>query len=263
MKIVRLIILASPLLAVISCTARAENAASQPVKVVADTVAVCDSAVVVPVDTIAVDSVSVSDANGEQGVRLTERDYREVAQELGVEVAAIKAVVTVEAGHAHEGFCAPGLPIINFDLSVFKQFARKRGVNLSKYTRSHSVVFARPNTRKYGSYQKAQYARLNAAKQINHKAAIEGTMWGMFQIGGFNWKICGTSSIDEFVKLMSTSERAQLDLFAELIKNTGMLPSLRAKNWSKFASRYNGPAYAKRGYHTKLARAYAKFSRSK
>ncbi len=263
MKIVRLIIFAAPLLAVISCTARAENYAAQPVKVVVDTVTVCDSVVTESIDTVLTDSIAIPTDIEQQSTRLTEKDYREVAQELGVDVAAIKAVVTVEAGHAHEGFCAPGLPIINFDLSVFKQFARKRGVNLSKYSRSHSVVFARPNTRKYGSYQKAQYARLNAAKQISHNAAIEGTMWGMFQIGGFNWKICETSSLDEFVKLMSTSEREQLNLFAKLIKNTGMLPALRAKNWSKFASKYNGPSYARRGYHTKLARAYAKFSRSK
>ncbi len=38
-------------------------------------------------------------------VSLTENDYREVAKELGVETAVIKAVVDVEAGTAHKGFC--------------------------------------------------------------------------------------------------------------------------------------------------------------
>ena len=39
-----------------------------------------------------------------------------------------------------------------------------------------------------------------------------------------------------------------------------MLESLRNKNWATFARKYNGPSYAKRGYHTKMAKAYKKFS---
>lgn len=195
--------------------------------------------------------------------RLTEEDFREVAEELGVEVAAIKAVVEIEAGAKHEGFWANGKPIINFDLSMFRKFAARNKINLSRYQRSHAVVFARPNRARYGSYQAAQQARLDAARTIDDKTAIEGTFWGMFQLGGFNWKVCGTSSPDEFVRLMSRSERDQLELFAEFIRETGMLPLLKAKNWSAFARRFNGPSYARRGYHTRLARAYAKHKAKK
>ncbi|MDE6395531.1 MAG: hypothetical protein K2K77_09325, partial [Duncaniella sp.] len=37
-------------------------------------------------------------------VPLTEEDFREVAERIGVEVAAIKAIVDIEAGPTHEGF---------------------------------------------------------------------------------------------------------------------------------------------------------------
>ncbi|MDD6723780.1 MAG: N-acetylmuramidase family protein [Bacteroidales bacterium] len=195
--------------------------------------------------------------------RLTDEDFREVAEELGVEVATIKAVVEIEAGAKHEGFWANGKPIINFDLSMFRKFAARNKINLSRYQRSHAVVFAKPNRARYGSYQAAQQARLDAARTIDDKTAIEGTFWGMFQLGGFNWKVCGTSSPDEFVRLMSRSERDQLELFAEFIRETGMLPLLKAKNWSAFARRFNGPSYARRGYHTRLARAYAKHKAKK
>lgn len=195
--------------------------------------------------------------------RLTDEDFREVAEELGVEVAAIKAVVEIEAGAKHEGFWANGKPIINFDLSMFRKFAARNKINLSRYQRSHAVVFAKPNRARYGSYQAAQQARLDAARTIDDKTAIEGTFWGMFQLGGFNWKVCGTSSPDEFVRLMSRSERDQLELFAEFIRETGMLPLLKAKNWSAFARRFNGPSYSRRGYHTRLARAYAKHKAKK
>ena len=86
-----------------------------------------------------------------------------------------------------------------------------------------------------------------------------GTFWGMFQIGGFNYKLCGCESVDEFVRLMSYSELEQLELFAAFLRNTGYVKDLRAKSWAAFARKYNGPSYAKRGYHTKMANAYAKF----
>ena len=219
-----------------------------------------DSAKAVETDSVkAVEAVSYEHIPD----RLTDEDFREVAEELGVEVAAIKAVVEIEAGAKHEGFWANGKPIINLDLSMFRKFAARNKINLSRYQRSHAVVFAKPNRARYGSYQAAQQARLDAARTIDDKTAIEGTFWGMFQLGGFNWKVCGTSSPDEFVRLMSRSERDQLELFAEFIRETGMLPLLKAKNWSAFARRFNGPTYARRGYHTRLARAYAKHKAQK
>ncbi len=82
----------------------------------------------------------------------------------------------------------------------------------------------------------------------------------MFQIGGVNYKLCGCSTIGEFVELMSYSELEQLELFAAMITNTGQVKYLRAKNWAAFARSYNGASYAKRGYHTRMAAAYRKFS---
>lgn len=216
-----------------------------------------------PLDTMGTAAVETVEAIAEtppddRYTRLTDEDYQAVADELGIEVAAIKAVVDIETGRCHQGFASPGRPLINFDLAMFKRFAKRRGVNLSKFKKSHAVVFARPNTKRYGSYQNAQHARLEAARKINNEAAIEGTFWGMFQIGGFNWKKCGAESLDDFVERMSQSEREQLELFASFIENSGMTKYLKAKNWSAFALRYNGTSYRSRGYHTRLAKAYAK-----
>jgi len=189
---------------------------------------------------------------------LTERDYEEVAAELGVEVPAIKAIVDIEAGKGHRGFWRDGKPVLNFDLTVYRSRAARRKINLGRYAKSHAVVFARPNIRKYGSQQAAVQARFDAAASIDSVTAIEGTFWGMFQIGGFNYKLCGTSSPQEFLRLNSRSERDQLELFAEFITRSGLLPALKAKNWSAFARGYNGPSYAARGYHRRLAAAYAR-----
>lgn len=186
--------------------------------------------------------------------RLTESDFIQVADELGVEVASIKAVVEIEAGKTHQGFSAPLTPLVNFDLRMFRNFAGRRGVNLGAYARSHPNVF-NPS----GRTQADVTARLRSAMEIDSVLAVESTFWGMFQIGGFNWRRCGVESVEEFVELMSRSERDQLELFARFITSTGLLEPLRKKNWSAFARGYNGPSYASRGYHTKLANAYRKY----
>ena len=51
-------------------------------------------------------------------------------------------------------------------------------------------------------------------------------------------------------------------LFANYIRNTGLLKYLKNKNWAAFARIYNGPSYAARRYHTRLASAYLKHKKA-
>lgn len=192
---------------------------------------------------------------------LTASDYEAVAGELDIPVACIRAVVDIEAGPKCEGFNPDNTPLINFDLTMFRQGARRRGINLNKYKASHAVVFAAPNVRKYGSRQAAQYARLDAAMTIDTVCALESTFWGMFQIGGFNWKICGCGSVREFVHRMSYSEREQLELFAAFLRARNLTSYLKNREWAKFSLRYNGAGYKKMGYDTRMAAAYARYSK--
>ena len=192
---------------------------------------------------------------------LTPDDYKTVAAELDIPVAAIRAVVEIEAGARGEGFNGDNTPIINFDLTMFRQAARRRGINLSKYEKKYQVVFQPLNRKKYGSTQAAQYARLDAAMKIDTVAALEGTFWGMFQIGGFNWKICGCSSVKEFAHLMGRSELDQLELFGKFLQSRGLDKYIRNRQWSQFALRYNGPGYRKRSYDSRIAAAFARYSK--
>ncbi|MCM1093690.1 MAG: N-acetylmuramidase family protein [Lachnospiraceae bacterium] len=217
----------------------------------------CDSLISVP------DSINTEEHPHDTAtiIRLTEEDYRRAAEELGVEVAAIKAVVLIEAGHKLNGFHAPRVPLINFDLTMFTKAATRRGIKLNKFKKTHPVVFARPDKKRYGSYQEAQHARLTSAMTIDSIAAIEGTFWGMFQIGGFNWKKCGAESHTDFVDRMSRSESEQLELFVKFILTNKLEKYLKKKDWASFARIYNGPSYKKRNYHKRMAAAYRKFSK--
>lgn len=206
------------------------------------------------------DTIRFDFATALRGCPLTEQDYARVARELGVEVASIKAVVEIETGRTRRGFNADKTPIVNFNIKVFTTMTRRHKVKLSDYTKTHPLVFSGLAVSRFGTPQAAEHARLDEAMKIDSVCAIEGTFWGMFQIGGFNWKRCETSSPFEFMELMSRSERDQLDLFAAFLRNSGLLKHLRNKDWAAFARGYNGPTYAKHAYHTRLAAAYRKYS---
>ena len=199
---------------------------------------------------VRVDSVTAADEKSRYE-HLTESDFQTVARELGVETAAIKAVVSIEAGAAMKGFWAPGVPVINFDRTMYNKYA----------SRAASKAGAKGESVPKGltGYALREWMQLINARRHNAQGANMGTFWGMFQIGGFNYKVCGCESVDEFVRLMSYSELEQLELFAAFLRNTGCVNDLRALNWSGFARKYNGPSYARRGYHTKMAKAYARF----
>lgn len=196
------------------------------------------------------DSVPAGDAE-HRYVELTDEDFRIVADELGVEVAAIKAVVFIEAGKQMKGFYAPGVPVVNFDNTMYRRcIAKAKGGKGDKNAKVPAGL---------KGYALREWQQLTNARRTNLDAANMGTFWGMFQIGGFNYKLCGCKSVDEMVELMSKSEFTQLELFAKFITNSGMLPDLKAKNWAGFARKYNGASYARRGYHTRMAAAYRKF----
>lgn len=181
---------------------------------------------------------------------LTDEDFQKVARELDVELAAIKAVVMIETGSQMKGFWAPGVPVINFDKTMYNKFRNK--VTSKAGAKGEKVPSG------LSGYALKEWTQLINARKTNAQGANMGTFWGMFQIGGFNYDRCGCATVDEFVKRMAYSELEQLELFAAFIKNCGMLEDLRKKNWAGFARKYNGASYAKRGYHTKMANEYKK-----
>lgn len=199
-------------------------------------------------------ALAIGMPEGDEATRytsLTDADFETVARELDVEVAAIKAVVLIEAGKKMEGFSAPGVPVINFDRTMYAQALRKaKGCKGDKSARVPAGITG---------YALREWTQLTNARRHNADAALMGTFWGMFQIGGFNYRSCGCATVAEMVEMMSESEFAQLELFARFLINTGFVKDLRAKNWSAFARKYNGANYARQGYHTKMAAAYRKF----
>lgn len=176
--------------------------------------------------------------------------YFEASVELGCELAAIKAVAEVES--AGDPFMADGRPRILFERHIFS----------SRTGRVHDAAHPDISSRSAGGYKggTAEYSRLAAAIALDRKSALESASWGKFQVMGFNHMICGYDTVETFVDAMCASEENQLDAFVSFVKANRLDRPLRARDWAAFARGYNGPAYKKNDYDTKMASTYRRLS---
>lgn len=186
--------------------------------------------------------------NPERG--LEEKDYLAAADELKVEVAAIKAVAEVEtSGNA---FDSEGRPRILFERHYFHRLTN------GKYSKKHPDI-SNTSAGGYGKFS-AQYGKLERAFKLDAQAALKSASWGRFQIMGNNHQAAGHDTVESFVLSMTKSEAEHLRAFTSFIKhNPALLKALRDKQWSGFASGYNGPGYKNNAYDTKLEAAYKRF----
>lgn len=183
---------------------------------------------------------------------LTEQDFTDAADQLGCEVAAIKAVCQVEAPRG--GFNPDGTPVTLFEGHKFHKFTNGQfdgeapDLSYRTWTRKH-----------YGKNWQAEQDRIQRAMALDREAALRSASWGKFQIMGFNHEAVGFPAIQGFVNAMYKSEREHLMAFVMFVLKNGLAPSLRRKDWATFARGYNGPGYAENRYDDKMAAAYAEF----
>ena len=198
-------------------------------------------------------------SNRESGLKITDDDFEKAALLLDVETAVLKAVEEVETS-GKGGFLSSGRPTILFEGHVFWAQLKKRKINPEKFLDGNEDILYPKWTKSHYKGGESEYDRLDRARKINKEAADSSASWGMFQVMGYNYKVCGEKSVEDFVKMMSASELHQLLLSIRFIRSGGMLPSLQKKDWVDFARRYNGPSYKENKYDEKLAAAYRRFS---
>lgn len=180
-----------------------------------------------------------------QNKALSEPDYQRAADMLGVEIAAIKAVVEIEASGS--GFFPNGQPKILFERhwfwSLTPQPVSRTRPDLSSPDRGGYIGGP------------AEWDRLNDAIKFDRVAALKSASWGLGQVMGFNHEMVGYKDIEEFVRAMHESEGKQLDAMMNFIRKNGLDLALRSHNWAAFAHGYNGPAGVG-VYDVKIAAAY-------
>ena len=184
---------------------------------------------------------------------LSESDYDDAATDLGVEKAAIKAVVDVESGGA---FAADGRPIIRYELHRFRDATR----GAFDRTHPHLSQHYKPGRAYHAHGQPNEWSMLFGAFLLRgqRETAIRSTSWGMFQIMGDHHRDAGFATPHEFANAMFASSANHLSAFIAVCRAKGCDRHLRAKNWAAFASSYNGTSYRDNNYDVMLAQAYSR-----
>ena len=190
-------------------------------------------------------------------IKMQAEEIPAIAHELGVESAALRAVLTVETGGS--GFDAAGRPKALFERHYFYRFLANQPDKQDKAVEA-GLAYPKWGEKPYPHGSDAVYAEITAACDIDLDCALRSVSWGLGQIMGNNHKMVGFDTAEGMVQDAMASEANQLKQMAAFINSAGLLDELQRKDWAGFAKGYNGPQYAVNKYDTKLADAYAKFA---
>lgn len=171
------------------------------------------------------------------------------ADQLGCDIAAIEAVLDVETGGY--GFDHAGRPKMLFEPHIFWQ-------NLSGAERDAASQAGLAYPAWKPDYPPDSYPRLYKAIDINEDAALNSCSWGLPQILGENHMPAGYTTPQDMVAAFCDGEDEQIAAMARFICAKRLNVYLQNQDWAAFARGYNGPAYARNAYDTKLAAAYAR-----
>ncbi|HUC66178.1 MAG TPA: N-acetylmuramidase family protein, partial [Stellaceae bacterium] len=185
------------------------------------------------------------------GLPLTQRGVDAATTSLGVEPAALWAVLAVETSGC--GFLSDRRPKILFERHVFSRLTAHR------YDADDPDV-SQPTAGGYGPGGAYQYGRLMAAIQLDRAAALQSASWGLGQIMGENHDACRFAGVEEMAAAMVASEDQQLAAMAAYLRAAQMAELLQRQDWSGFARRYNGPNYAAHNYDGLLQQFHARYS---
>jgi hypothetical protein len=172
-----------------------------------------------------------------------------VSSDLGVHVPEIWTVLAVETSGC--GFLPDRRPQILYERHIFHRLTGGRFDD-------GDISDAIPGG--YGPRGAPQYERLDKAIAQDRAHALQSTSWGIGQIMGENYALAGFESVDAMVVAMSQSEDAQVTAMGTFLINSHLESSLRAHDWTSFASGYNGRNYAVNRYDVRLNGEFRKYS---
>lgn len=189
-------------------------------------------------------------------------DNREKISKLAIEFdfspAALLAVVEVEsAGKLFARVHGRNEPLIRFEGHYF--YRRLKGNNRNIAVRS-GLASSKAGRVKNPRSQAKRYDMLQRAMRIDKQAALESISIGVGQVMGAHWQWLGYKSVEAMLARARTGLVGQVELMVKYIIKAKLSGALKRKDWNAFARGYNGPAYRRYKYHTKMAAAYARYA---
>lgn len=180
-------------------------------------------------------------------------DVASVAKSIGVDPKAFKAIVTVEAQgkpfdakHRVIALYEPHIAYRMADPDVRRELVRA------------GLAYAKWGTRRYPKTMEERFAQIDKVSEIGTpELAADATSWGMGQIMGFNAQSAGYLNAVDMVKAFAADAENQVAAMgAFTLNNHALLRALIRLDWATVAELWNGAAYRKNHYDTKLASAY-------
>lgn len=177
-------------------------------------------------------------------------DIPRLAHRINVSEDHFRAFFEVEA--AGRAYDREGRPVMLFEPHVFYR-------NLSGEKREQAVAagLAYPKWRP-GNYPKDSYPRLQEALKIDAVAALKSCSIGLSQVLVENHSSVGYETPWLMWQAFMDDEEEHVEAMLRFILANGIDDDLREERWETVARVYNGPRYKENGYHTKMARAFAK-----
>lgn len=213
--------------------------------------------------------------------KLTESQIRELAKNNGYEYAALRSVIEVESNG--NGFGNDGRLVIQFEPHKFSlhlgriavpHSLQKKTLNGKTYYiiqgQDITVVGGGPSPYEVSinawqilngvEGQTSEYKAFSRAFQFNPDAAMMASSIGLMQVLGEHYNSLGFKTVGEMWDFAKVSEYNQVIIAIRFIKlNKKLDAALKNKDWETFAYYYNGSAYKKFNYHTRMAASYKKF----
>lgn len=150
----------------------------------------------------------------------SEESFTHAAWLLGCRVETIKAFAQVEAG-PHGAFLndLPGEPpTILFERHKFYRHTNKKYSVYPVEIKGVRYNLSSPLPGGYGPVS-IQHDKLDAAVKLNRDAALKSCSWGLFQIMGENYEMCGYPTIQRFVTAIYRSVDDHLKAFVQFIRH--------------------------------------------
>jgi N-acetylmuramoyl-L-alanine amidase len=208
---------------------------------------------------------------------LSEEDIKKALVKLKSEdnielsLPVVKAIIAVES--SGRGHLLDGRAKILFEGHKFWYWLEKSGKNPKDYEKGNENILYKKWTREHYLTGSKEYTRLEAAKNIDEKAAVYSASWGLFQILGENIennieerKYKNVQEFEEkqheseyyhfldflvFIKTKKVNKKALIHYISEETKGD--------YDWEAFAYGYNGSGYKINQYDQKLKAAYNKY----
>lgn len=198
-----------------------------------------------------VGEVTMSLLYGMSKTTISNAAFDNAASQLQCYTAALRAVARVES--AGNGFLSNGLPKILYERQWAYNTLKTRISNVDDLV-EFMPSLVHPKAGMY-LYNEGSWKKYNAMAMIDRDVANMCCSWGTFQIMGFHYERLGYKTSQDMVDAAYESADTHLEMLCKFIStDKKLLQAIRSKDWSTFATIYNGAQH--KGYDKKMAEAY-------